>query len=523
MGLLDHSPQELSDAELISRVRGGDVGSYGRLFSRHVDAARRLARSLVPGPDADDLVSEAFTKVLNVLRGGGGPDVAFRAYLLTAVRRVHIDRIRGQQRAVPTDDVAGLDDGVPFHDTVVEGFEGGAAARAFASLPERWQMVLWHLEVEGQKPGEIAPMLGMSANSVSALAYRAREGLRQAFLQMHAADIVDDGCARTHDMLGAYVRQGLSRRDTDKVEQHLDRCRRCTALYLELTEVNSSLAGVVGPLVLGGAAAAYLAGGGTSWVAGLGVFLGRVRDGVTSNAQAALITAGVAGVAAAATVGFLVSRTGPEQPVADPGTAHHATPAPAPQHTTPAPHRTARHRAHQTHPANRSRPAPASTPVRAAAPATTPPASPAPVSPKTPPRATPPARAPAAGPPAAPHHSTPHHAYRHRTRHRTHHQAPAPPPTPTGPTPVDVAVTVTISPSPPTLHVAVTGVPAGQHAQLTVTPLKNLKHVASEVVGSGTQLFGPPLHGPVLQVHVTAPAGYVDTAPGNNTATVSLH
>jgi len=40
----------------------------------------------------EDLVSEAFVKVLQVLQRGGGPDVAFRAYLLTAVRRLRVDR-----------------------------------------------------------------------------------------------------------------------------------------------------------------------------------------------------------------------------------------------------------------------------------------------------------------------------------------------------------------------------------------------------------------------------------------------
>ena len=52
------------DAELISAVRGGDVDAYGALFERHVEAARRLARQLVSAGDADDLVSEAFVKVL---------------------------------------------------------------------------------------------------------------------------------------------------------------------------------------------------------------------------------------------------------------------------------------------------------------------------------------------------------------------------------------------------------------------------------------------------------------------------
>ena len=73
------SIEAASDAELISAVRGGDVDAYGTLFERHVDAARRLARQLVSPGDADDLVSEAFVKVLGVLQRGGGPDVAFRA------------------------------------------------------------------------------------------------------------------------------------------------------------------------------------------------------------------------------------------------------------------------------------------------------------------------------------------------------------------------------------------------------------------------------------------------------------
>src|SRR3954454_12841787 len=312
--------RELSDAELISSVRGGDVSAYGDLFARHRDAATRLARQLVPGPDADDLVSEAFAKVLNVLLAGGGPDVAFRAYLLTAVRRLHIDKIRSTARATPTDDLTPYENPEPFADTVIAGFEGGAAAKAFASLPERWQLVLWHLEVEGQKPADIAPLLGMSANSVSALAYRAREGLRQAYLQMHTADLVDPDCAWTHAKLGAYVRKGLSRRDVQKVETHLDGCRKCTAMYLELDEVNSSLAALLGPLVLGAAATGYLT---TTGAAGAGVggallLIDRAKDFVLANSQAFVAVGAAAGVAGVASVAVAVAHSGGSHPTASP-------------------------------------------------------------------------------------------------------------------------------------------------------------------------------------------------------------
>ena len=198
-------------------------------------------------------------KVLGVLQRGGGPDIAFRAYLLTAIRRLRVDKIRSGSKLQTSDDMEMFDPGVPFRDTTIEGFENEAAARAFASLPERWQLVLWHTEVEEQKPADIAPLLGMSANSVSALAYRAREGLRQAFLNEHVADIEGETCRWTHDHIGPYIRNGLSKRDVAKVDQHLEECRACAAIYLELVDVNSNLGAIIAPLLLGSAAAAYLA------------------------------------------------------------------------------------------------------------------------------------------------------------------------------------------------------------------------------------------------------------------------
>ncbi len=63
-----------------------------------VPAGRRALRRIGNTTDADDLVSEAFAKVLTIVQRGGGPDLAFRAYLLTAVRSLHIDSVRGAAR-----------------------------------------------------------------------------------------------------------------------------------------------------------------------------------------------------------------------------------------------------------------------------------------------------------------------------------------------------------------------------------------------------------------------------------------
>ncbi|PPK69785.1 sigma-70 family RNA polymerase sigma factor [Actinokineospora auranticolor] len=289
-----------SDGDLIDAVRAGTVAAYGSLYERHVGAARNLARQLARSQaEADDLVSEAFAKVLETLKQGRGPDAAFRAYLLTALRHTAYDKTRRDRKVEYSDDVSqvsGINQdavSVPFSDTAVAGLERSLAAQAFAKLPERWQAVLWHTEIEGQSPAEVAPLLGLSPNGVSALAYRAREGLKQAYLQVHLAQSDDERCRATADRLGAWVRGGLSKRETAQVEAHLDECERCRALAAELADVNSGLRLFIAPLVLGPlAAAGYLAAAGK---AAVGVAAG--------SAAVAGATAAVAGGAAAGSSG----------------------------------------------------------------------------------------------------------------------------------------------------------------------------------------------------------------------------
>ena len=179
-----------SDAHLIAAVRAGDGDAYGHALppARGGRAQPRPAADPVRRPSVDDLVAEAFAKVLDTLRAGGGPDIAFRAYLLTTLRNTLYDRVRRDRRLELSDDMTRHDPGEPWVDTAVADLETTMAARAFARLPERWQTVLWHTEVEQETPAQVAPVLGLSANGVAALAYRAREGLRQAYLQEHLAD-----------------------------------------------------------------------------------------------------------------------------------------------------------------------------------------------------------------------------------------------------------------------------------------------------------------------------------------------
>ena len=133
-------------------------------------------------------------------------------------------------------------------DATDRALDRALTVRAFRSLPERWQTVLWYTEIEGMDPHEVAPLLGLTANGVAALAYRAREGLRVAWLQAHVGDAVPGGdCEWSLARLGGHARRGLRRRDEARLSSHLQDCARCSIVSEEVDEVGSRLAFVMLP------------------------------------------------------------------------------------------------------------------------------------------------------------------------------------------------------------------------------------------------------------------------------------
>ncbi|MER7517066.1 sigma-70 family RNA polymerase sigma factor [Streptomyces sp. NPDC126499] len=410
-------PREVppSDAELVQRMREGDDGAYEELFRRHSAAVRRYARSCCRDADtADDLTAEVFARTLQAVRGGAGPEQAVRAYLLTSVRRVAATWTRTQKRehlvedfAVFAEDAAraaevadqtatfgaGLDLGADVR--AMHEAEQSLAMQAFRSLPERWQAVLWHTTVEEESPSEIAPLFGLTANATAVLASRAREGLKQAYLQAHVSQSLTAGgdCARYADRLGAFARGGLRMRAERGLRKHLDECAKCRLAAGELAHVNAGIPALLPIAVIGWFAAGYslkaagIAAGGAAGAGAAGAAAaatGTGTAGSTAGAGSAAAAeglgipakAGIAAVAAvAATAGLVWALTGSDQePVAQPA----ATPSAVAPVTPPPP------------PAPKPPPSPTPKPVPPPVPA--PPPSPEPTTPsaKPSPRPAPP-------------------------------------------------------------------------------------------------------------------------------------
>ncbi len=466
-------PVELppSDAELVQRMRGGDDSAYEELFRRHSAAVLRYARTCCRDDHtADDLTAEVFARTLQAVRRGAGPEQAVRAYLLTTVRRVAAAWTRTSRREQLVEDFAvfaagavepGRGDAVEVGADVraMQEAERSLALRAFRSLPERWQAVLWHTAVEEESPSQVAPLFGLTANATAVLASRAREGLKQAYLQAHVSQSLTAGgdCARYADRLGAYARGGLRMRAERGLRRHLEECAKCRLAAGELAHVNAGIPALLpvafigwfaagfslkaAGVVAGGAAGAAGAGaaaaaGGTAGAAGAsgGVAAGGAAKGGAAGGAAAeglgapAKLGAAAALAAAATVGLvwaLAGGPGPvPKPVAPPPVAAQPVVPPVVGSPTPAPR--------PEPPRLEAVSAPQPAPAPSTAPRPSPPPSPRPSPPSAPPAPTPPAPTPAPATTAAP---TP-------TSAPPPEPAPEPPPTPTpAPDPEPAAAT----------------------------------------------------------------------------------
>jgi RNA polymerase sigma factor (sigma-70 family) len=232
---------ELDDAELIAAVRRGETDAFAELYHRHEHVllayARRRTRS---AESAADVVAEAYARLLAILMDGRGPGAEVAPYLMRTVRNLSVDMGTASRRTMATDDTRVLEQVVPFCDEVLATEERGLARRAFVALPARWRRVLEYTCLRGLSPEEAAREMGITPTALTSLAYRAREGLRQAFLQAHAPSAESPACGRYRSRIGSLVRGGLGPEAASRVSAHVMTCASCREVEADLADLNST-------------------------------------------------------------------------------------------------------------------------------------------------------------------------------------------------------------------------------------------------------------------------------------------
>lgn len=435
-------PRAPSDADLIGWMRSGDDSAYEELYRRHAEAVRRYARSCCrDAHTADDLTAEVFARMLQAVRGGSGPEHAVRAYLLTSVRRVAATWTSSARREQLVDDfavfAAQASRGAEASDTAtldlgadvraMHEAEQSMAMRAFRSLPERWQAVLWHTEVEDESPSEVATLFGLDANGTRVLASRAREGLKQAYLQAHVSATLAGNsaeCGRYADRLGAYARGSLRTRAERGLRAHLEECAACRLAAGQIKDVAGGIPAVVPIAVIGwfgaagyakvaalvaggtgagaaGAAGAAAAASGGSGSAGAGG--GAAAEGLGAPAKVGIAVSVAGMVAAAVALALANDDVKPKEPLAKPSASQPVGVAPEPDPPTPPEEEPAPDAPAVVVPVSKPLPTPTPSPSRSVTPAPSVRPTPAPTPTPTPtPTPAPTKSSPAPAPPPPP-------------------------------------------------------------------------------------------------------------------------
>ncbi|MBC9927403.1 sigma-70 family RNA polymerase sigma factor [Leucobacter sp. cx-169] len=249
----------LSDMELVVFTRSGVDEAYAELWRRHSGAIMAAARTFT-GFDPEDVMQEAFTRILTQLRDGQGPDTAFLPYALYAARNIasNMSCKRANCEVTGEESETFENAGLIACDDVDRSFENSLTLTAFKSLPTRWQEVLWYRDVEDFSVKACSDVMGIQENATSALLKRAREGFKQAWITANLSPgrVLDAECRWVIERLAKHTRGRAPAGTGARIEAHLSECRRCAIVAEESNDMHRRLALVLLPAIIGASGAA---------------------------------------------------------------------------------------------------------------------------------------------------------------------------------------------------------------------------------------------------------------------------
>ena len=185
---------EVSDEELMTRIREGDEEAFRVLIERHQDRVYGTVARMMggAGPEAEEVAQDIF---LRVWRSAGTyrAEGKFTTWLMTVVRNLVFTRAgqRKRRRDIDGEDRVDEETGESLMESQPDGSTptplanlayadlSKAVEEACRELPENQRMVVHLRQYEGMEFEEIAKITGMSLAAAKALMFRARESLKK--------------------------------------------------------------------------------------------------------------------------------------------------------------------------------------------------------------------------------------------------------------------------------------------------------------------------------------------------------
>lgn len=217
-----------ADIDLVAAFRSGEDAAAAELYRRYyMKLVFGVATKLPSLQIAEDCVGNAFLKVLEIIRRGKGPTVNFYGYLRTAVVKESANFYLNGSQLAPLDEIEDRD--IPQVPTAEENLQldEPSVYSALETLPDDWRKLLILRYVENKKPAEIAEALHTTSPVVRQRLFRAKNGLRDAYLKQLTVSRSFGDCAAYSQDLVDYATGRHDAAGENRFPSHLANCSDC--------------------------------------------------------------------------------------------------------------------------------------------------------------------------------------------------------------------------------------------------------------------------------------------------------
>jgi RNA polymerase sigma-70 factor, ECF subfamily len=179
----------MDEADLLARVRNLDREALAEMYDTYSDDLYGYAFRLLNNRQlAEDCVGESFTRILETLRSGKGPQTSLKAYLYRIAHNWITDIYRRQ----PPEPYI-LDEKLPNSENGTEMKVDARVAQNHvrhalrALTPDQRQVIMLKF-VEGWSNDQVSVALRKPIGAIKSLQHRALESLRRALKQADGED-----------------------------------------------------------------------------------------------------------------------------------------------------------------------------------------------------------------------------------------------------------------------------------------------------------------------------------------------
>lgn len=172
---------------LLLRANAGDLQAMGVWLSEHQQYLRGMAFNISRGTyDAEDLLQEVLTSLVEKWMEGSGPTSQVNAYIARSMRNRLIDEYKS-----PRSRVLGINEEFDLASDIDPALrraelheEYRLVHDAMRRLPAIESSLLERVVIHGDRPAELAAELGRTRHAVACVLDRARNRLRYALFQV---------------------------------------------------------------------------------------------------------------------------------------------------------------------------------------------------------------------------------------------------------------------------------------------------------------------------------------------------